>query len=89
MGSTTSDVAAGADEEACMYAMQLVSSSILPMTLKNAIELGLLDVLQKDPAAWLSPEEVVARLPAAATNPDAAVMVDRMLRLLSSYDVAR
>ncbi|CAL4892173.1 unnamed protein product [Urochloa decumbens] len=83
MGSTA------ADEEACMYAMQLVSSSILPMTLKNAIELGLLDVLQKDPVAWLSPEEVVARLPAAPTNPDAAVMVDRMLRLLSSHGVAR
>ncbi|CAN6347762.1 unnamed protein product [Urochloa humidicola] len=89
MGSTAFDVATVTDEEACMYAMQLVSSSILPMTLKNAIELGLLDALQKDPTAWLSPEEVVARLPVAPTNPDAAVMVDRMLRLLSSYDVAR
>jgi flavonol 3-O-methyltransferase/caffeic acid 3-O-methyltransferase len=89
MGSTAADVAAVADEEACMYALQLVSSSILPMTLKNAIELGLLEILQKDPAAALSPEEVVARLPVAPTNPDAAVMVDRMLRLLASYDVVR
>ncbi|RCV29960.1 hypothetical protein SETIT_6G055900v2 [Setaria italica] len=89
MGSTAADVAAVADEEACMYALQLVSSSILPMTLKNAIELGLLEVLQKDPAAALSPEEVVARLPVAPANPDAPVMVDRMLRLLASYDVVR
>nr|CAB3480069.1 unnamed protein product [Digitaria exilis]CAB3482216.1 unnamed protein product [Digitaria exilis] len=89
MGSTAADVAAVADEEACMYALQLVSSSILPMTLKNAIELGLLEVLQKDPSAALSPEEVVAKLPVAPTNPDAAAMVDRMLRLLASYDVVR
>ncbi|KAG2581686.1 hypothetical protein PVAP13_6KG071170 [Panicum virgatum] len=91
MGSTAADVAAAAaaDEEACMYALQLASSSILPMTLKNAIELGLLEVLQKDPAAALAPEEVVARLPVAPANPDAAAMVDRMLRLLASYDVVR
>lgn len=89
MGSTAADVAAAADEEACMYALQLASSSILPMTLKNAIELGLLEVLQKDPAAALAPEEVVARLPVAPTNPDAATMVDRILRLLASYDVVR
>jgi flavonol 3-O-methyltransferase/caffeic acid 3-O-methyltransferase len=65
MGSTAEDVAAVADEEACMYAMQLASASILPMTLKNALELGLLEVLQ------------------------AADMVDRMLRLLASYDVVK
>lgn len=92
MGSTTAaDVSSAvADEEACMYAMQLASSSILPMTLKNALELGLLEVLQKEPAGKaLAPEEVVARLPEQPANPGAAVMVDRMLRLLASYDVVR
>jgi hypothetical protein len=93
MGSTAADVAAVVDEEACMYALQLASSSILPMTLKNAIELGLLDVLEaarkSGDAAPLNPEEVVARLPVAPRNPDAAVMVDRMLRLLASYDVVK
>jgi caffeic acid 3-O-methyltransferase len=89
MGSTAEDVAAVADEEACMYAMQLASSSILPMTLKNALELGLLEVLQKDAGKALAAEEVVARLPVAPTNPAAADMVDRMLRLLASYDVVR
>jgi hypothetical protein len=38
--------------------------------LKNVIELGLLEILQKDPAAALSPEEVVARLTVAPSNPD-------------------
>jgi caffeic acid 3-O-methyltransferase / acetylserotonin O-methyltransferase len=93
MGSTAGDVAAVVDEEACMYAMQLASSSILPMTLKNAIELGLLEVLQKEAGggkAALAPEEVVARMPAAPGDPAAAAaMVDRMLRLLASYDVVR
>ncbi|XP_062191784.1 caffeic acid 3-O-methyltransferase-like [Phragmites australis] len=93
MGSTAADMAAVADEEACMYAMQLASSSILPMTLKNAIELGLLEVLEAarkgGDAAALAPEEVVARLPVAPKNPDAPVMVDRMLRLLASYNVVK
>jgi len=39
--------------------------------------------------AALAPEEVVARLPVAPANPDAAAMVDLMLRLLASYDVVR
>jgi len=96
MGTATADMAAVADEEACLYALQLASSSILPMTLKSAIELGLLDVLEAarktaggGPAATLAPEEVVARLPVAPKNPDAQAMVDRMLRLLASYDVVR
>ncbi|KAG8086825.1 hypothetical protein GUJ93_ZPchr0010g7820 [Zizania palustris] len=86
MGSTAADVAAAADEEACMYAMQLASSSILPMTLKNAIELGLLETLVGAGGKLLSPAEVADKLPSRA-NPAAADMVDRILRLLSSYNV--
>ncbi|RRT53128.1 hypothetical protein B296_00048242 [Ensete ventricosum] len=74
------------DEEACMYAMQLASGSILPMTLKAAIELDLLEILTKaGPGARLSPADVAAQLP--TKNPHAAVMVDRMLRLLAAYNV--
>ncbi|KAE8783469.1 Caffeic acid 3-O-methyltransferase [Hordeum vulgare] len=86
MGSTAADMAASSDEEACMYALQLVSSSILPMTLKNAIELGLLDTLVAAGGKLLTPAEVAAKLPSTA-NPAAADMVDRMLRLLASYNV--
>jgi caffeic acid 3-O-methyltransferase / acetylserotonin O-methyltransferase len=35
------------DEEACMQALQLASASILPMTLKAAIELDVLEILVK------------------------------------------
>ncbi|VAI52462.1 unnamed protein product [Triticum turgidum subsp. durum] len=86
MGSTATDMAASADEETCMFALQLGSSSILPMTLKNAIELGLLDTLVAADGKLLSPAELAAKLPSTA-NPAAPDMVDRMLRLLASYKV--
>ncbi|WOK92756.1 tricetin 3',4',5'-O-trimethyltransferase-like [Canna indica] len=74
------------DEEACMYAMQLASASIPAMTLKAAIELDLLEILVKaGPSAMLSPADIVAHLP--TENPQAPVMVDRMLRLLAAYNV--
>lgn len=35
------------EEEACIYALQLASASVLPMTLKAAIELDVLEILVK------------------------------------------
>ncbi|VAH72706.1 unnamed protein product [Triticum turgidum subsp. durum] len=74
-----------ADEEACMFALQLANSAVLPMALRTAIELGLLETLVGACGKALTPEEVAAKLPSA--NPDAASMVDRILRLLASYNV--
>ncbi|KAG1359337.1 Tricetin 3',4',5'-O-trimethyltransferase [Cocos nucifera] len=75
-----------ADEAACLYALLLASSSVLPMTLKAAIELDLLEIIVKaGPGAKLSPAEVAAQLP--TENPMAATMLDRMLRLLASYNI--
>jgi flavonol 3-O-methyltransferase/caffeic acid 3-O-methyltransferase len=76
-----------ADEEACTQALQLAAASIRSMTLKSAIELGMLETLVGAGGKALSPSEVVARLPSTTTNPDAPAMVDRMLRLLASYSV--
>lgn len=74
------------DEEANLFAMQLTSASVLPMVLKSAIELDLLEIIAKaGPGAHLSPTEVASQLP--TTNPDAPVMLDRILRLLASYSV--
>ncbi|CAA7391550.1 unnamed protein product [Spirodela intermedia] len=74
------------EQEACTYAMQLASASVLPMTLKAAIELNLLEIISRGGSgAQLFPEEIVAQLP--TENPDAAVMVDRILRLLASYSI--
>ena len=85
MGSMAAEMTA-VEEEACIYAMQLSSTAVLPLTLKNAIELGLLETLVAAGGKLLSPAEVAAKLPSTA-NPAAADMVDRMLRLLASYNV--
>ena len=61
-----------ADEQACTYAMKLAAASILPMTLKNAIELGILETLVAAGGKALSPSEVVARLPSTTANPGRA-----------------
>ncbi|XP_028052000.1 classical arabinogalactan protein 5-like [Camellia sinensis] len=66
----------------------LASASVLPMVLKSAIELDLLEIMGKaGPGAYVSPSEVAAQLP--TKNPDAAVMLDRILRLLTSSSVLK
>jgi flavonol 3-O-methyltransferase/caffeic acid 3-O-methyltransferase len=57
------------------------------MTLKSAIELGMLEILMGAGGKMLSPSEVAAQLPSSTTNPDAPAMVDRMLHLLASHNV--
>ncbi|KAK4431250.1 Caffeic acid 3-O-methyltransferase 1 [Sesamum alatum] len=74
------------EEESCLFAMQLASASVLPMVLKSAIELDLLELIKKaGPDAYVSPAELAAQLP--TSNPEAHVMLDRILRLLASYSV--
>uniref|UniRef100_A0A224X403 Caffeic acid O-methyltransferase n=1 Tax=Hypericum perforatum TaxID=65561 RepID=A0A224X403_HYPPE len=74
------------DEEANLLAMQLASASVPAMVLKAAIELDLLEIIAKaGPGAFLSPREIASQLP--TKNPDAAVILDRILRLLASYSV--
>uniref|UniRef100_A0A0D9W2B2 O-methyltransferase domain-containing protein n=1 Tax=Leersia perrieri TaxID=77586 RepID=A0A0D9W2B2_9ORYZ len=84
-------VAAGdADDEATfLHSLELICSFVVPMTLKAAVELGLLDALTTaaDGRA-LTAAELAAQLP-AADKAEAACSVDRMLRLLASYNVVR
>ncbi|KAL0873141.1 hypothetical protein Bca101_022846 [Brassica carinata] len=76
------------DEEASLYAMQLGSASVLPMVLKAAIELDLLEIMAKNDGfsgAQMSPSKLASHLP--TKNPDAHVMLDRILRLLASHSI--
>lgn len=74
------------DEEANLFAMQLASASVLPMILKTALELDLLEIIAKaGPGAHLSPLDIASQLP--TNNPDAPVMLDRILRLLACYNI--
>lgn len=74
------------EEEACLFAIQLGCASVLPMVLKSAIELDLLELIKKaGPGAFVSPAQLAEQIP--TKNPEAKIMLDRMLRLLASYSV--
>nr|XP_043612650.1 caffeic acid 3-O-methyltransferase-like [Erigeron canadensis] len=74
------------DDEQFCRAMQMVTISSLPMVLLTAIKLKVLEVIaEAGPDAQLSANEIASSL--SITNPDASVMLDRMLRLLASHSV--
>ncbi|XP_010527383.1 PREDICTED: caffeic acid 3-O-methyltransferase-like [Tarenaya hassleriana] len=75
------------DDETHLFAMQLVSASVLPMVLNSAVELDLLEIMAKNVgfSGQMSPSDIASHLP--TNNPDAPVMLDRMLRLLAAYSV--
>ncbi|KAF8049211.1 hypothetical protein N665_2276s0004 [Sinapis alba] len=75
------------DEEGMLLAMQLSVVRYIPYAIKTAIKLGLLEIIAKAGAlgTYLSPLDLASK--AAARNPDAPMMIDRLLRLLSAYSV--
>lgn len=86
MGSSAEARSMEEKEESFAYAIQLVNSLALPMTLQAAIQLGVFDILAKaGPDARLSASEIAAQMPTG--NKDAPLMLDRMLRLLASHSV--
>jgi len=79
-----------AEEASFMTAQELMTAHIVSMTLKAAMELGLIDALAAAPAgALLTSGELVAQLPRppAANKVEATAAVDRMLRFLASHGV--
>ncbi|CAN0889289.1 Caffeic acid 3-O-methyltransferase 1 [Linum grandiflorum] len=78
-----------AQNESFLYAMQHVMGSVVPMTLQAANELGIFTIMAAEAAgAKLSASQIVSKLDSSdTTNPDAPVMVDRILRLLASQSI--
>ncbi|ESQ43071.1 hypothetical protein EUTSA_v10013896mg [Eutrema salsugineum] len=72
------------DDEAALFAMQLAHAPVLPMALKPVIELGILEIMAKN-SSPMSPSEIASHLP--TKNPEAPVMLDRILRLLAAYSI--
>ncbi|EOA35284.1 hypothetical protein CARUB_v10020455mg [Capsella rubella] len=71
-----------------LQAESIVNTVAFPMVLKAALELGVIDTIAAaGNGAWLSPSEIVVRLPTKPTNPEAPVLLDRMLRLLVSHSI--
>ncbi|KAF8673748.1 hypothetical protein HU200_048501 [Digitaria exilis] len=76
------------DEEACIHAMELLNGFVASMTVKAAIELGLIDDLLAAGGLAVTPEELVAARPWPRPA-EAAAAADRMLRFLASHGVVR
>ncbi|BFG22288.1 hypothetical protein CerSpe_085620 [Prunus speciosa] len=72
--------------ESFCYVMQLVGSSALSISLQSAIELGVFDIIAREgPGAKLSSSEIAAKI--GTKNSEAPMMMDRILRLLTSHSV--
>ncbi|XP_030512760.1 caffeic acid 3-O-methyltransferase 1-like [Rhodamnia argentea] len=91
MGSISSETREGStqvpnDDETLLFAMQLAGAAELPMVLKTALELDLLEIMAKaGPGARISPSEIASQLP--TENPDAPAILDRILRLLATNSI--
>ncbi|GJU43593.1 reverse transcriptase domain-containing protein [Tanacetum coccineum] len=78
--STNVTVEANQDES-FLFAMQLATASVLPMVVKTAIELDLLETIAKaGPGGLLSASEIVAQLP-NVSNPEAPVVFDGVVSI--------
>ncbi|RID50626.1 hypothetical protein BRARA_H01339 [Brassica rapa] len=80
-----------ADQEMMsLQALKITTTLAFPMVFKAALELGVFDTIAangKD--AWLSSSEIAFGLPTKPTNPEAPMLLDRMLRLLVSHSVLK
>ncbi|KAL9283357.1 putative O-methyltransferase COMT-type, S-adenosyl-L-methionine-dependent methyltransferase [Arabidopsis thaliana] len=79
------------EEEARLLARRLANAAALPMVLKAALELGVIDTITTVGGGdlWLSPSEIALRLPTKPCNLEAPVLLDRMLRFLVSHSVLK
>ncbi|KAJ6328885.1 hypothetical protein OIU77_010545 [Salix suchowensis] len=83
---TTTKQTVEEERESFTNAMTLVNASVLPLALKTVIDLGVLEVLATaDPDVGLTAAEIAKRI--HALNPEAPVMLERILRLLMSEGV--
>ncbi|KAE8767385.1 Eugenol O-methyltransferase [Hordeum vulgare] len=83
------DPAAGEDDEGTwLHAWGLITSFAVSMTLKAAIELGIFDALSNTGSGAITADELAARLP-AMDKAGVVASVDRIMRLLASFDVVK
>ena len=74
------------EEDSYCYAMQLVTSTVLSMSMQSAVELGVFDIIAKaGEGPGLSSPEIAVQI--GTNNPEAPIMLDRILRLLASHSV--
>ncbi|CAN8303578.1 unnamed protein product [Cochlearia groenlandica] len=76
------------EQNLSLYAMVLSSSSVLPMVLKTAIDLGLVDILAEySPSSPLSVTQIVSLLYTKTRKHHDPSLINRILRCLASYSI--
>lgn len=76
------------EENLSLYAMILSSSSVLPMILKTAIDLGLFDILSESgPSSPLSASQIMSLLSTQTQTHHDSTLLNRILRCLASYSI--
>nr|URS65355.1 methyltransferase [Hypericum perforatum subsp. chinense] len=78
------------EEDKCVkLALKIAHDAILPMVVKSALELKIIDIISKSTAdgSYITSLEIASQMP--TRNPEAPVMLDRMLRLLAANDVLK
>ncbi|GLJ55158.1 hypothetical protein SUGI_1183880 [Cryptomeria japonica] len=84
MGSASATII---NEEEWLVAMQLGTFTCLPMAIKAATELDVLQIIANaGDGIQVSPTQIVSQIP-NVTNPDAAITLDRILRVLASHSL--
>ncbi|CAM8894661.1 unnamed protein product [Rhodiola kirilowii] len=77
------------EDELAKKAIRLANAVVLPMALKSAIELNVIKVLSRaGPEAFLTPSQIAVEI-GATRNPNAPVLLDRVLSMLASYSVLK
>jgi len=78
------------EDTVSLQAERILHAMTFPMVLKTALELGVIDMITSvDDGVWLSPSEIALGLPTKPTNPEAPVLLDRMLVLLASHSILK
>ncbi|XP_010430401.1 PREDICTED: indole glucosinolate O-methyltransferase 4 [Camelina sativa] len=77
-------------ETVSLQAEKILYTMGFPMVFKTALELGVIDTIAAvDEGVWLSSTEIALRLPTKPTNPQAPVLLDRVLALLVSHSILK
>ncbi|KAJ1390627.1 Winged helix-like DNA-binding domain superfamily [Sesbania bispinosa] len=74
------------EDDGIIFAMSMMSSIVFPQAVRSAVELGIFDILAKaGEGVNLSSKDIAIQI--ASKNPEAPIMLDRLLRLLASHSM--
>ncbi|KAK9130295.1 hypothetical protein Sjap_010782 [Stephania japonica] len=74
------------EDEDFLFAEQLMYGALMPMVMQAAIKLNVFEIRSRAPATYLSASEIASQLP-TNKNPNAHIVLDRLLRFLASHSV--